>query len=356
MSTKPVDAWLERSRLDGMILDGFTYGIFFLLSIQASIAVYRSSRSRHQRSNKRTTRILQAYIGVTFILATIGVGANARYTEDIWINFRGQEGWSPDLLIENEFNYWYNRLAVDSQEVLVWIMNALLFYRCCRVWSNAWWVVLVMGLVYLAIFGLSISVMVFAGEKAVFTNLSLQTSFLALSCTYNLLFTILVSTRLLTVRSTVRHALSPEHAELYTSITTTLVESASLYFVFDLIFLVSFAVHSNVENLILLENSLIQGIAQLLIIIRVAEGREYDDTKRIKAISESTATLTHLQFGPQRRRVTGVEAGTGNLVEVELVPMTEDGIGTTSVRDFSSDVGGKAKPDASYNSTRVQMV
>ncbi|KAF5365549.1 hypothetical protein D9757_010922 [Collybiopsis confluens] len=359
MSDKPVDAWLERSRLDGMILAGFTYGsssgfdtmlsldpynssglplgIFFLLSVQASVAVYRGSRSTRRKTNQKISRLLLAYVGITFILATIGIAANARYTEDIWINFRGQEGWSPENLIDNEFDFWYNRLAIDSQEVLVWIMNALLLYRCCKVWSNAWWVVTLMGTVYLAIVGLSISVMVFAGESAVFANLNLQTSFLALSCTYNLLFTILVSIRLLTVRRTVQQALSPEHARPYMSITTTLVESASLYFIFDLIFLVSFAVHSDVENLILLENCLIQGIAQLLIINRVAEGREYNDEKRTKQMAESTITGTSGRFSNRPSQSTRLGS---NRVELELTPVSEDEMST---RDNGTDMGRNSK-------------
>ncbi|KAF5354512.1 hypothetical protein D9757_013411 [Collybiopsis confluens] len=328
-----------------------------ILKMRASITVYRSSHSKHRKMTPRTTGILLAYIGSTFILATIGVGANARYTEDIWINFRVQENWSPKVLIENEFNFWYNRLAVDSQEVLVWIMNALLFYRCSRVWSNAWWVVAIMGTVYLAIVGLSISVMISAGQKAIFTNLSLQTSFLALSCTYNLLFTILVSVRLLTVRHTVRKALSPEHAEPYMSITTTLVESASLYFVFDVIFLITFAVHSNVENLILLENSLIQGIAQLLIIIRVAEGREYDDAKRTKQMAEPTTTThTRVRFANHPSQITGVSDNViESRMELELIPVseTEDEMSTG---DNGIDVGRRETPKSIFDNPKAEMV
>ncbi|KAF5372280.1 hypothetical protein D9757_009632 [Collybiopsis confluens] len=339
MSEKPVDPWLERSRLDGMILDGFTYGIFFLLSVQATVAVYRDSRSTHRKASPKTSRLLLAYISITFILATIGFAANARYTEDIWVNFRGQAGWSPDSLIENELDFWYNRLAVDSQGVLVWIMNALLLYRCCKVWSNAWWVVTLMGTVYLAIVGFSISVMVSAGKSVVFANLNLQTSFLALSCTFNLIFTILVSVRLLTVRRSVQQALSPEHARPYMSITTALIESASLYFIFDLIFLVSFAAHSNVENLILLENCLIQGIAQLFIIIRVAEGRDYDDAKRTKQIALSTTSsgTSSGRFLDRRSQITGVGS---DQVELEVITVLEDGM---SNRDTGINMGRKPK-------------
>ncbi|TFK32559.1 hypothetical protein BDQ12DRAFT_585717, partial [Crucibulum laeve] len=272
------DAWLEKSRLDGMILDGFTYGIFFLLSIQSVIAIYRGiRRSSNGKLGKRHGYILIAYVLVTFLLGTIGVAANARYTEDIWINFRG-EGRTPEDLILNEFDFWYNRLAIDSQEIMVWIMDLLLLYRCIIIWNYRPWVVILMTSVYLTIIGLSIAVMISAGRSAVFFNLHLQLAFLALSCSFNFLFTLLVCLKLLHARKQIKDVLGPEHATTYTSLTATLVESTALYFVCDLIFLFAFAFHSNVQNLILLENCLIQAISQLLIILRVAQGRDYDRT------------------------------------------------------------------------------
>ncbi len=97
-----------------------------------------------------------------------------------------------------------------------------------------------------------------AENHAIFYNENLQLSFLVLSCTYNLLFTTLVATRLLTARNRIKTLLGAEHAVTYTSLTATLIESASLYFVFDLLFVVTFAIHSDVQNLVLLENCIIQ--------------------------------------------------------------------------------------------------
>ncbi|KAF7326440.1 hypothetical protein MSAN_02512800 [Mycena sanguinolenta] len=286
------DPWLERSRLDGMVLDGFTYGIFFLLSIEACVAVWKGGKSARVKLSKRQAYFLIAYVVLTFTLGSMGFAANARYTEDIWINFRGGDR-DPSFLITNEFDYWYNRLAIDTNFVMVWFMNLLLLYRCCVIWNYQFLVVALMSAVYLAIISLSIAVMISASNSAVFFNLNIQLSFLVLSCTYNLLFTILVTIRLLAVRNRITALLGPEHAVTYTSITATLVESASLYFIFDVIFVVTFATHSNVENLILLENCLIQGIAQLLIIKRVAKGREYDTTMATHVASTGIAFNRH---------------------------------------------------------------
>ncbi|KAJ4001649.1 hypothetical protein F5050DRAFT_1722237 [Lentinula boryana] len=273
----PSNPSLERYRLDGMILDGFTFGIYTILTIYAVIAIMRGrgTHSKQCKVSKTQCYILLFYVVVTFLLGAVGFAANARYTEDIWINFRGQPGWSPEDLITDEFYFWYSRLATDSQGIMVWIMDALLLYRCVVTWNYARWVIFLMGTVYLAIVALSMSVMIFAQKQAIFTNLKMQLSFLTLSCTYNILYTVLVAAKILSVQQRVKHSLSAEYAQIYTSVVTLIIESAFLYFIFDLLFLISFAIHSDTEYLILLENCLIQGIAQLLIIIRVAQGREH---------------------------------------------------------------------------------
>ncbi|KAJ3721145.1 hypothetical protein C8R42DRAFT_582189 [Lentinula raphanica] len=325
----PSDPSLERYRLDGMILDGFTFGIYTVLTVQAIIAILRSaSAPRRRTAGKRQTYILLIYTIVTFLLGAVGFAANARYTEDIWINFRGQPGWSPEVLITDEFNYWYNRLAIDRQEVMVWIMNALLLYRCCVIWAFARWVILLMSTVYLAIVALSTSVMVFAQRQTVFSNLNLQISFLALSCTYNILYTVLVAAKILSVQRRVGQTLSSEHTRIYTSALTVIIESAFLYFIFDLLFLISFALHSNTEDLILLENCLIQGIAQLLIIVRVAQGREYNDTT---TVGQSSTLGPRIRFKPGFSYQS--DTGNSSLGAIELSQPsrpTKVGISTTA--------------------------
>ncbi|KAJ3747449.1 hypothetical protein DFH05DRAFT_1391641 [Lentinula detonsa] len=285
---------LERYRLDGMILDGFTFGIYTILTIYAVIAIMRGrgTHSKQGKVSKTQCYILLSYVVVTFLLGAVGFAANARYTEDIWINFRGQPGWSPEELITNEF--FFGTAGLQSTGILaimVWIMNALLLYRCVVTWNYARWVIFLMSTVYLAIVALSTSVMVFAQKQAIFTNLDLQLSFLTLSCTYNILYTALVAAKILSVQQRVKHTLSAEYAQIYTSVVTIIVESAFLYFIFDLLFLISFAIHSDTEYLILLENCLIQGIAQLLIIIRVAQGREHAQHATVS--SDSSVAIKH---------------------------------------------------------------
>ncbi|KAI3616714.1 hypothetical protein WG66_011664 [Moniliophthora roreri] len=364
--TLPRDLWLQRSRLDGMILAAFVYGIFFLLSIQAFNAIRRGSHSSRTKLGRWQVRLLYAYVVSTFILSTMGFACNARYTEDIWINFVGYR--TPEDLIINEFDYWWNRMAIDSNFVMIWIMDLLLLYRCFVIWNYQIWVAVLMSTVYLAIIALSIAVMHFAQEAAVFFNIQVQIAFLVLSCTFNLLFTVLVSTRLLTVRKQIIDSLGDEHAKTYTSITATLVESAALYFVFDVIFVFAFGFKSNVQNLILLEYSSIQGIAELLIIVRVARGQDYDrtittkttriDFNRIHTHTTTEAGTRSLAFRPGQHGhgTTTVDTDNDQHVVLEL-PGARDvstgqrsetgtGTGTGSGSDREKEIGSSSDAEA----------
>jgi len=59
------------------------------------------------------------------------------------------------------------------------------------------------------------------------------------------------------------------------------------------LYIASFATHSNCSNLIFLSISHVQGIAQLLIILRVAEGRAYAGDGHATA----NQTSTGMEFG-----------------------------------------------------------
>lgn len=130
----PDDIWLEQSRLNGMLTGSITWGassawflqspgltrsagIFFQLTVQALVSLNRSAGRRTHRIPRGRRLALNAYVIVTFILATIGFACNARYTEEIWIDRRGP-GISPTILILNEFDFYINRLAIAWYECL----------------------------------------------------------------------------------------------------------------------------------------------------------------------------------------------------------------------------------------------
>lgn len=73
----------------------------------------------------------------------------------------------------------------------------------------------------------------------------------SLSIAVNLLLTIAIVIRLLIARKQLKTAMGEEYALEYTSLIAIFVESASLYSITSLIYIVAFAVNSNLQNLIL---------------------------------------------------------------------------------------------------------
>ena len=73
----------------------------------------------------------------------------------------------------------------------------------------------------------------------------------SLSISINILLTLLIVIRLVTIRNRLRAALGVQHAQTYTSLIAVIVESASIYSTLGLIYIVAFARNWNVQNLIL---------------------------------------------------------------------------------------------------------
>jgi hypothetical protein len=123
------DLWIERSRLVGMLLGCATYGvfsldwyeptvvllvaigIFFLLSVQCCLALMRRPQHGGKIANNRPALVF--YVIITFVLRTLSVSANAKYTEMIWIDLRNAPG-GPLALIEDEMAYPINIMALST--------------------------------------------------------------------------------------------------------------------------------------------------------------------------------------------------------------------------------------------------
>ena len=82
-------------------------------------------------------------------------------------------------------------------------------------------------------------------------SLAYGTSYYAISLGSNIVMTILIIARLLIHRRTIMTTLglSPEHARDYTSLATIVIESASLYYVFAIPFLIMYALHIPINQL-----------------------------------------------------------------------------------------------------------
>lgn len=287
--TPQTNLWIERSRLDGMFLGGVSYGVFSLLTVQAATALMQRPRYGQKIADNR--RVLLLYIAITFVLGTIDFAANAKYTEMIWIDLRDAPG-GPLALIDNAMKYRINIMGFSTYYVMAWFMQALLLYRCFVIWDRARSVMIPMISLYIAMLALSILIMIQASTSAIFFKINTMLLYLCMEVGFTVIYTILVTNRLLVMRNQMKRAVAQYDSSTYDTIVLMLIESAMLYSVFCIILIVSSALHSNaITNLFYLSINNVQGIAQLLIIIRVARGRAItrDWSTRVAAAPTSIA-------------------------------------------------------------------
>ena len=79
--------------------------------------------------------------------------------------------------------------------------------------------------------------------------LAFGTAYYSISLSVNIILTILIVARLLMFRRTHMAHLPPEHARQYLSLATLIVESAALYSIFAVAFLVSYAMNKPINQI-----------------------------------------------------------------------------------------------------------
>lgn len=82
-------------------------------------------------------------------------------------------------------------------------------------------------------------------------TVKIGTAYWSLTISLNVLLTILIVSRLLTQRNKIQLVLGKQHSRMYTSISAMLIESAALYSIWALVFLISYAKNNTFQNLVL---------------------------------------------------------------------------------------------------------
>lgn len=102
------------------------------------------------------------------------------------------------------------------------------------------------------------SILVLAESSGtIFYNINTQLAYLCLQVGLTIIYTLLVVGRLFSLRMQMRDTLGKEHVRPYETAAIMVVGSAALYTILG-IFIISFALHSNISNLVLLSISHIQ--------------------------------------------------------------------------------------------------
>ncbi|KAF8079142.1 hypothetical protein FPV67DRAFT_98873 [Lyophyllum atratum] len=323
---------LERMFLAGDFISGVGYGIQLLLYVMCARYLWTA---RHAKQS----RYLVAYITLLLCVETIFEVAQSYTVQMIYVDNRNYPGgpWAYFLATQD---LPINVLFIASLFSLTFLADLLVLWRCWVIWRafgkyGAYLAIAFPSLILLASFVMGALWTLQSSQPGLSLYSALPvaygTSYIAISLGVNIILTVLITVRLLLYRRTVMETLPGDNAREYVSLVTIVVESASLYSVFALIFLVTYAINHPVNSVFLTVASFTQQIANYLIIFRVAQGRAWHRN------TLSKQTLTGLEFSGAEHTCT-----------------TRTGISTTDVEsaDMEESDRGKEKKYVSFIGAR----
>lgn len=140
------------------------------------------------------------------------------------------------------------------------------------------------------------------------TTVNFGIPYWSISAGLNILVTLLIVARLMLIRKRTRAILSSSHSRTYTSVAAMLVESAALYSLTVLLFIITYARGSNVQNLVLPLLGQVQAICPLLIMWRVARGQAISRETVITSNMPTTSKMSWRNNMPQSPAIRSAQS------------------------------------------------
>ncbi|KIJ27597.1 hypothetical protein M422DRAFT_37667 [Sphaerobolus stellatus SS14] len=274
----PATLFLERTFLAGDFITGVEYGIQFILYLITARYLWSYSKIRERR-----LLFLLGYITMLLVWETIFIVVQAITVQDIYVDHRNYPGgpWAYFLATQYKAE---NIIFYASLFVLTFLSDFLVLWRCWVIWSAsgrgiAWAVTAFPILLLIASFvmGTLWTLQSSMPGLSLYSALPIAfgTSYYVVSVSINIILTILITIRILLHRKKLLDTLPAEHAQQYLSLMTIIIESAAIYSVTALLFIVTYAVNNPINQIFLTVASGCQQIAGYLIILRVAKGRAW---------------------------------------------------------------------------------
>ncbi|KAI0649025.1 hypothetical protein C8Q79DRAFT_488197 [Trametes meyenii] len=274
------DIWFEQSNLVGAVLGGVAYGAHVIICADC---VYHIVPRKNCAKRKSTLRsgLLLVYVFALFALGTINFAGNTRITQLMFIDNRAYPG-GPNAWFKANYN---NVNVTDGNAAYIianFMADGLLLWRTYVVWDSLL-VVIFPLLVFLASTAMSILTLFQSSrpDADLWSQTTVQFSvpYFSISIGLNIMLTLLLVIRLLCMSSYIGRTIGPAHGKTYISVAAMLLESATPYAVTGLIFIITYARNSNVQNLVLPVLSQVMCINPEIIIMRVAMGRAHDRSR-----------------------------------------------------------------------------
>ncbi|KAI5836132.1 hypothetical protein K523DRAFT_323529 [Schizophyllum commune Tattone D] len=309
-SDEPPELMLaDRTNFIGAILCGSAWGVLLTVAFMTVQALLASLRSNPHWS--RTAMPLLAFVVIIVACGTLNFAGNTAISRRMFVENRMYPG-GPSMFLDDHYDDPMNVLGNAGYIIANFFADALLLYRCYVVWAKRWWIIVIPGCVFIASTTMSIFLLYQVSQptESLWLHVDVGLTYFSLSLAVNLLLTLLIVGRLLSLSNQVTRMLGSQHARTYTSVAALLVESAAPYAVANLIFIVTYGIGSPGANVVLPVLSQIMCTSSVLIILRVANGRAW---------SQQTTDIARNRTGISGGRFTsGNESGTMVLSDVHF--------------------------------------
>ncbi|KIL60269.1 hypothetical protein M378DRAFT_168282 [Amanita muscaria Koide BX008] len=234
----------ERTFLAGLFVHGVGYGVQLVLYVMCARYFWRERKRRGG-----VMLFLLAYVTLLLILLSSLVAVVTWALEEMFINNRNYPG-GPWAYFNSTHILPITAIYFAIAFSLTFLSDLLVLWRCWVIWTSAFiprlvtYAVLFFPLVLLLasfVLGIIWCQQSSAGGHPFYneTAIILTTSYYATSVGMNVVVTFLITLRLCLHRHKMLDTLSPDHAKQYLSLVAILVESAALYSVVALAFIIS---------------------------------------------------------------------------------------------------------------------
>ncbi|KAI0714648.1 hypothetical protein C8Q76DRAFT_618809 [Earliella scabrosa] len=286
---------LERFFLAGDFICGVGYGVQLVVWTTCVRYLWK------QRQRSWRTTFLLSYLTLLLMIETVFCIVQARTVQVIYIENRNYPGGPWAYFLDTQY-LAINVMFYATLFVLTFLCDLLVLWRCWIIWTAsgramAYAVTAFPTIILLASFVMGTLWTLQSSHPGLSLYsaqpLAYGTAYYTLSLGVNIILTVLIIARLLMYRRTHLAHLPPQHAQQYFSIATLIIESAALYSIFAVAFLVSYAMNQPINQVFLGCASAAQQIATYLIIYRVADGTAW--TK--ETMQSRTLTSLHARTG-----------------------------------------------------------
>ncbi|KAJ7595761.1 hypothetical protein C8J56DRAFT_923168, partial [Mycena floridula] len=264
---------IERSLFWGQIWMNTLWGVEVFMYLY-SVHLFRKASP----TTRRTRRLYTIVGGLILATVTVSVFTDAVLLSFMWIDHRDTIG-GPLAYFSANTSAWWQVFGTASNQVTVFLGDGLLIYRCYVIWNGRRSVLALPILLYLAAFSMAI---VFVVQTAIpgslfFAQKSINfgVPWVALTATFNVLVTFLITFRILKTRRAAKRV-SSMNSELigeYTGLPAILIEASLPFSILGIVFAVTYGKNVDEASAFILIWSVFAALSPQFIIFRIASGQ-----------------------------------------------------------------------------------